>query len=126
MATIISCIEDHPTPKTVQLGGVYVNLRQLARMTGVDNGYLSRMLLGKRDPLRMGLGLAMQIAGALGISIDDLIQALYDRQKKLILDRTKLELFKEFLDLQAARERNKLTKLGLPSPPPVPLTPDFE
>lgn len=121
MAAITNCIEAHPTPRTIQLGGVYVSIRAIGRLTGVDHAYLSRMLSGKRDPARMSLGLAMQIAGALGLSLDDFIQALYDRQKKLVETRVKLEMFRDYLDTQEERERMRRLRQGLPAPPSVPL-----
>jgi hypothetical protein len=39
---VTSCIEEHPSKKTVQIAGRYVSLRKLSAYTGIDHGYLSR------------------------------------------------------------------------------------
>lgn len=118
---IVSCIETNPTNRTIQLAGVYVSLRKLERATSIDQGYLSRMLSGKRDPARMSIGVAMQIAGCLGFSVEDLIEAIYDRHQRLAKTVTKLQLWAEYLDAKERSARTRLANRGLPSPPSIPL-----
>lgn len=118
---IVSCIETNPTQKTIQLAGVYVSLRKLERATSIDQGYLSRMLSGKRDPARMSVGVAMQIAGCLGFSVEDLIEAIYERHAKLVKTVTKLQLWAEYLDVRERAARTRLANQGLPASPSIPL-----
>lgn len=77
---ITGCIEVNPTSQSVNLGGVYINLSVLARTQNIDQSYLSRIMAGKRRPR---IDHAQKIAGALGITIDRLLELLDDRKKYL-------------------------------------------
>jgi len=118
---IVSCIEDHPTTQTIKLGGKYIALRRLCNYTGVDEAYMSRMLAGKRDPMRMSVGLMLQIASALGMSIDDLIQAILERAAKLKQDRVKSQMFVDYMETQQEQAELSAARKGLPPPPRIPI-----
>lgn len=61
------CLESKPTPQTVYLAGVPINLSTLARTMKADHSYLSRILSGERQPrYRHG----QKIASALGMSFE--------------------------------------------------------
>lgn len=77
---ITGCIETNPTSQSVRLGEVYINLSQLSRTQNIDQSYLSRIMAGKRRPR---IDHAQKIAGALGITIDRLLELLDDRKKYL-------------------------------------------
>lgn len=118
---IVSCIEEHPTTKTIQLGGRYISLRRLSNYTGVDEAYMSRMLAGKRDPMRMSVGLMLQIASALGMSIDELIQAIVERAAQLRQAQVRSQLFVDYMETQQEQAELSAARRGLPPPPRVPL-----
>lgn len=70
------CIELNPTPQSIYLDGVCVNQSALSRVTGIDQGYLSKVLSGKHVP---GLFKAQIIADALGFTLDRFALALKAR-----------------------------------------------
>lgn len=76
----VSCIEPKPSRKTVYLNGVPISLQQLMRASDVDEGQISRILSGKRDPAEVSLGQHLRLAAALGMCLDDLIDAIYTRR----------------------------------------------
>lgn len=118
---VVSCIEEHPTSQTLKIGGKYIALRRLASYTGVDEAYMSRMLNGKRDPMRMSVGVAAQIAAALGMSIDELIQAIFERIEVRARYQTKAQMFLEYVETQQQQAELSALKKGLPPPPRVPI-----
>lgn len=77
----ISCLELHPNPRTVYLAGKPVNLMAIARTQGLDESYLSRILNGHRDVINISIGHGMKIAAALGMTLDDFIEAVTARQE---------------------------------------------
>lgn len=117
---VVSCIEEHPTAHTIQLGGRYVSLRRASAYTGVDEGYMSKMLSGKKDPARMSLNVAMQLAAAFGMSLDELIQAIYERAEALKLKNIKSQLFVEYLESRQQQQELAAARKGLPPPPRIP------
>jgi transcriptional regulator with XRE-family HTH domain len=74
------CIELNPTPQSIYLDGMCVNQSALSRVTGIDQGYLSKVLSGKHVP---GLFKAQIIADALGFTLDRFALALKTRQEEL-------------------------------------------
>jgi transcriptional regulator with XRE-family HTH domain len=76
----MSCLEDHPTTKTVRLGGRFISLAKIEKETGLDHGYTSYIFSGKRTP---SVPYAIKLAKALGMSIDDLLYAIAERQDDL-------------------------------------------
>lgn len=119
---VVSCIEEHPTTQTIKLGGRYIALRRLCTYTGVDEAYLSRILAGKRDPMRMSIGMALQISAALGMSIDELIQAILDRAEALKLASVKAQMFVDYVEVQQQQAELSAARKGLPPPPRIPLS----
>lgn len=119
---VVCCIEEHPTTQTIKLGGRYIALRRLAAYTGVDEAYMSRMLAGKRDPMRMSVGLAFQISAALGMSVDELMQAIVERAAMLKQRNVKARIFVEYMDEQQRQAELAAAKIGLPPPPRIPIS----
>lgn len=120
---VVSCIEEHPTTQTIRLGGKYISLRRLSRYTGVDEAYMSKMMAGKRDPMRMSLGVALQIAAALGMSLDELIQAIVERARELQQASVRSQLFIDYMQTQQEQAELSAARKGLPPPPRIPLFP---
>jgi transcriptional regulator with XRE-family HTH domain len=73
----LECIEQNPTPQSVYLDGVCINQSGLSRITGIDQGYLSKVLSGKHVP---SFYMAETIANALGFSMERLAGALRARK----------------------------------------------
>lgn len=119
---VVCCIEDHPTSQTIKLGGKYIAQRRLSAYTGVDQAYLSRMLAGKRDPMRMSVGLCLQIAAALGMSIDELLWAIVERAEKLNQEKVRRQLFLDYIEAQQQERELSAARKGLPPPPRIPLS----
>jgi transcriptional regulator with XRE-family HTH domain len=118
---VTSCIEEHPSKKTVQIAGRYVSLRKLSAYTGIDHGYLSRMLRGKRDPSRMSVHVAMLLSAAMGMSVDELIEAIYKRADLLARDRAKAQVFLDYIESQQQQMEMAAARKGLPPPPRIPI-----
>lgn len=81
------CLEDHPNCKTIRLAGRYISLAKLEDNYGLDHGYVSYILQGKRTPT---LTYAKNIAIGLGIldcdgkpDVNGLITAIADRKEEL-------------------------------------------
>lgn len=119
---VISCIEEHPTTQTIKLGGRYISLRRLQAYTGIDEGYLSRMMNGKRDPTLMKLGVALQIAAALGMSIDELIEALLERARYHQHKEVRSQLYVDYMETQQNQRDLANARIGLPPQPRIPLS----
>jgi transcriptional regulator with XRE-family HTH domain len=62
----------------VTLNGRVVNIYAVSQELGVDQGYLSRILSGKRIPK---LDLALRIAQAVGMDVSELATAIDARKK---------------------------------------------
>lgn len=75
-------IQAKPTPTSIKLAGVYINLRELSRHLGCDHGHLSRVFNSKRGP---SMRMAARIALTLNMTIDEFVTAIAVRR-----DRTRL------------------------------------
>lgn len=118
---IVSCIEPRPNRRTLYLAGKPLNICKLQQMTGIDRAYISRMLNGIRPPENMSLGTAMLLAGCLGLSVEELIDAIYERQAKLKKTKAQLQVWASYMLSREQASRTRLANRGLPSPPPLPL-----
>lgn len=67
------CIEPKPTSQTVYIGELPINLSAIARLTNVDQGYLSRIFSGQQSP---SLKTAEKIAAALGMGLESFLQSI--------------------------------------------------
>lgn len=77
----VCCLEPKPTPQTVRLSGIPINLSALARTTALDLSYLSRILSGNRAPTVTYLE---QIADALGMDLEPLLVAIRARRARTL------------------------------------------
>jgi transcriptional regulator with XRE-family HTH domain len=67
------CFEGNPTTQTVYLGTMAINLTGIAVVTGLTQGYLSRIFSGERTP---SLPVAKKIAKALDLNLQELVDLL--------------------------------------------------
>jgi transcriptional regulator with XRE-family HTH domain len=81
------CLEDNPNSKTIRLAGRYISLAKLENEYGLDHGYVSYILQGKRTPT---LTYAKSIAVGLGIldndgkpDVNGLIAAIEERKGEI-------------------------------------------
>lgn len=81
------CLEADPTSRTVRLAGRYISLAEVERIVGLDHGYVSYILQGKRVPT---LKYLTKIADALGMytvdgdeDINSLMKAIQERKDDL-------------------------------------------
>lgn len=118
---IVSCIEPFPNSRTLYLAGKAINISRVQQMTGIDRAYISRMLNGIRPPENMSLGTAMLLAGCLGLSVEELIDAIYERQAKLKRTKAQLQVWADYMLSREKANRTRLSNQGLPAPPSVPL-----
>lgn len=75
-------VQARPTPTSIKLAGVYINLRELSRHLKCDHGHLSRVFNSKRGP---SIRMASRIALTLNMTLDEFITAIAVRR-----DRTRL------------------------------------
>lgn len=75
-----SCLEDHPTTKTLRIGGRFISLTKLEKEAGLDHGYTSYIFSGRRTP---SIPYAIKLAKALGMTIDDLLYAIEQHKQDL-------------------------------------------
>lgn len=115
----VSCIESRPTTRTVYLNGVPINTMQLMRASGVDQGQISRILSGKRDPAEVSLGQHMRLAAALGMGIDDLLDAIYARRDQKISKADQDRYWHQYRLSQEARADMARIRHGLPPAPSI-------
>lgn len=71
------CIEKNPNAQSVRFNGNFINLSELHRLTGVDLGYLSKIMSGKRQP---SLKVSRLIALELGIGLEEFLKAIDNRK----------------------------------------------
>lgn len=73
-----ACLQttDNRQTRPIELAGVHVNINEIARVSGLDVGGISRVLAGKANPTQKYL---QKIADALDMPIGDLIAAIADR-----------------------------------------------
>ena len=67
------CLEDSPTPQSVQFAGVYINLSAISRLNGLQQSHLSRIFSGKRYTT---IATARKIADALGMPLESFLDEL--------------------------------------------------
>jgi len=79
MAVSADCIERRPTTQSVYLMGRAVNLSAISRSQGIDPSHLSRIFSGRRNP---SIKYARKIASALGLRLDEFLDALDGTKKK--------------------------------------------
>ena|SRR3990167_1681109 len=117
----VGCIRQRVDLRTVYLRGRPINVKEIARVTGVDQGYLSKILNGRRSIQVISVDCAMRIAAALGMGLEDLIDAVRERNDTD---------FREYAELRAKREsrlhhRMRLeraaARTGKPIPPQIQL-----
>lgn len=73
MASDSPCFEINPTAQTVYLGSMAINLTGIAVVTGLTQGYLSRVFSGERTPT---IPVAKKIAKALDLNLQELVDLL--------------------------------------------------
>lgn len=83
MAEPTSCIQAHPNAQTIWLRGKPINVRAVARSQGLDHSYVCKMMRAERDPGDMSVKIMMGIAAAVGMGLEDLIAAIYERRDLL-------------------------------------------
>jgi transcriptional regulator with XRE-family HTH domain len=72
------CIAEHPTSSSPILCGARISLTKIGHKTGVNIGYLSRIFSGQSKGSARVLRL---IAEALGMSMEDLIDAISEKNR---------------------------------------------
>ena len=113
----VSCIEPKPSKKTVYLNGVPISLMQLMRASDVDEGQISRILSGKRDPAEVSLGQHLRLAAALGMNLEDLLDAIYTRRDQREAQAEQDRYWHHYRRTQEERANTARVNAGLP---PVP------
>jgi len=95
MALPTRCLVEHPSPQSVDFAGTHINLKQLARATGMDHSYLSRCFNGVR-PLP-SIESCRSLADALGMTLIDFIEALEARVHREMAKKleTRRQIIKE-------------------------------
>lgn len=71
------CIDTEPNAQTIKLAGRYVNLKRIARAGPFNRSYISYILSGKRCP---STKFFKRLATCLGMTMDDLLQAIEERK----------------------------------------------
>ena len=93
-AGFTGCFEANPNSQSIFFGGRYLNLSALAKETGMDPSYLSRVFSGKRGASLMRAG---KIAYALDMSLDEFHAHLCDRLKYLSIPHERVvEIYQNF------------------------------
>lgn len=72
-------VQTRPTPTSIKIAGVYINLRELSRYLECDHGHLSRVFNSKRGP---SVTMARRIAVTLNMTTDDFLNALITRKNR--------------------------------------------
>lgn len=120
MATPSSFLLDNPTAQSVELGGRYINLTALARAQHIDLSYLSRILSGKRSIEKLSIGWALKLSAALGMSIDELVQAIQERREEILTDMARATVLYQERKSIERRNNTRRVNMGLPPVPSVP------
>ena len=111
----ISCLAQKPNRRSVYFNGVAISVEAIAIKQRLDQGYLSRIFSGKRVP---SIAHAQMIAAALGMGLEDFIEALEERVKELMLAHKKVAL--EYMN--RINLDNNLRASGKIVPPALPGT----
>lgn len=80
-------LEDSPSHQSVRLGGRYINLKRLAEEQDLDPSYVTRIISGERP--NPSLSYLQKIADALGMTIDNLLTAIRERQEQRATERAR-------------------------------------
>jgi transcriptional regulator with XRE-family HTH domain len=72
------CLVDKPTTVSVLFAGRYVNTSAIARSSGLNQAYISKILLGSREPT---IHIARRVAASLGMGLEDMLEAIEERAK---------------------------------------------
>ncbi len=108
------CIEIKPTAQTVYLGGKPINVSAIARTQHIDQSYLSRILAGKCVPT---IPIAQKIAAVVGLSLEQLLDAIQDRKKELEVKREELDkAYNERIAREDTSDIRTLEAGGIPIP----------
>lgn len=113
------CVDPNPTTQSVYLRGVAINMHAIHRVCGVDISYLSRIFSGERNPT---LPYARRIAGAIGLTLDDFVDAIEERRRDILAMRMRLQ--QQYLErvAQETDEDNSRVLKGLAPIPRMPGT----
>lgn len=113
----IACIEQKPSRKTTYLNGVPISQSQLMRASDIDQGQISRILSGKRDPAEVSLGQHLRLAAALGMTLDDLLDAIYARREAKLARAEQDRYWHAYRRNLEGKENMARMSHGLPSVP---------
>lgn len=80
MAAPKAYLQDNPNGQSVLFGGVYINELKLAKAQNISQAHVSRVLGGTRTP---SVRIALQLAAALGLTIDELLENINERRAML-------------------------------------------
>ncbi len=70
-------IVTEPNSISVEFGGTYVALSDLARSQGLSIPHVSRVLRGTREP---SVNIMLKLSSALGMTLDDFVAAIQERK----------------------------------------------
>lgn len=73
-------IVDEPDNRNIRFGGKFINISDLSRSLGIDITHTSRVLRGTREA---SVKVAISLASALGMSMDDFLSAIDDRKNEI-------------------------------------------
>lgn len=72
-------VERHPQKHSIRLGGHIISLTRLADDAGFSKGYISKIMNGKARP---SIDYGIHLASTLGWTLDELLAAIADRQRR--------------------------------------------
>lgn len=113
----LAFIVEKPHPNTVSFGGRFVNVMALATAQGISHSHASRVMAGTKVP---SVDVVTRLAGALGMTMDDFIQAIHDRKTEA--DRVGVEAqhkHRKLIRNERLRKKNATEKGDVFVPNPI-------
>lgn len=108
---------DKPSQNSVCIAGKYVNLSAIRRMQGIDLAYLSNIFAGKKRP---STSVYLKIASCMGMTIDELLEAIDTRVREMDAYATSLtSQYQERIAIEDKQDQNRI-KRGKPLIPRLP------
>jgi plasmid maintenance system antidote protein VapI len=112
------CILEKPTRQSISLGGKYINMSAISRLQDIDLSYLSKIINGQKP---MSLNAARKIGAAIGMTIEELIDAIEERNRlRRERDHKIIKQYKHRISKED-KEDEAMLAAGIPPRPRLPV-----
>lgn len=113
------CVLNKPNKQAILLGGKYINLSAISRSQSLDLSYLSKVINGIKP---MSLNAGRKISAAIGMTIEELIEAIETRIQ--LRKEHQLKIIKQYQH-RVSKENSEDEAIAATGIPPKPRLPSL-